>query len=380
MTSIINTNLASLNTQNNLSKSQSALNTAIQRLSSGLRVNGAKDDAAGMAIATRMESTIKGQTVAQRNANDGISYSQVAEGTLTQVGDNLQRMRELAVQAANGTNGTSDMAALNTEFQQLQAEVSRISNNTMFNGINVLSGGTITFQVGAGTTNNDRISIGAGDLTSATSETSKITAKGTASQLSVAKQGLTDVGGVVTYSITTGQASIAGATTAQTAATTAYNLALSRSALGIDLAAGATATFAAATGVATLPLPGTSGLSATALAADLLTYTNEQGGGAGFSITTQGTAKATLDQIDKALTEVNTEAIKHGAIQNRFAIAIANLQTSTENQNAAMSRIMDTDYAAETGVMARSQILQQAGMAMLAQANQLPNGVMALMR
>ena len=300
MTSIINTNMASLNTQNNLSKSQSALNTAIQRLSSGLRVNGAKDDAAGMAIATRMESTIKGQTVAQRNANDGISYSQVAEGTLTQVGDNLQRMRELAVQAANGTNGTSDMAALNTEFQQLQAEVSRISNNTMFNGINVLSGGTITFQVGAGTTNNDRISIGAGDLTSATSETSKITAKGTASQLSVAKQGLTDVGGVVTYSITTGQASIAGATTAQTAATTAYNLALSRSALGIDLAAGATATFAAATGVATLPLPGTSGLSATALAADLLTYTNEQGGGAGFSITTQGTAKATLDQIDKA--------------------------------------------------------------------------------
>ena len=282
MASFINTNMASLNTQRNLSASQAALSTSIQRLSSGMRINSAKDDAAGMAIASRMETTIKGQTVAMRNANDAISFSQTAEGALSKIGDNLQRMRELAVQAANGTNGTDDRASLNTEFTQLQAEVTRITSSTKFNGVKVLgpdvaTTGGISFQIGDGTTSDNQISVSGADLTNSTSATA--------------------------------------------------------------IAAGATA-----------------------------------------SIATGASAAAALTAIDNALKEVNTESIKHGANQNRFAAVISTLQVSVENQTAARSRIMDTDFAAETATMARGQILQQAGMAMLAQANQLPNGVMALLK
>jgi len=279
MASFINTNMASLNTQRNLSASQAALSTSIQRLSSGMRVNSAKDDAAGMAIASRMETMIKGQTVAMRNANDAISFSQTAEGALSKIGDNLQRMRELAVQAANGTNGSDDRASLNTEFAQLQAEVSRITTSTKFNGIDVLgtaAASGLSFQVGDGTTSDNQISI-----------------------------------------------------------------------CGANLAVGSSTAAAASSAV---------------------------------SITTGTGAAAALTAIDNALKEVNTESIKHGANQNRFAAVISTLQVSVENQTAARSRIMDTDFAAETAHMARGQILQQAGMAMLAQANQLPNGVMALLK
>jgi len=287
MASFINTNMASLNTQKNLSASQTALTTSIQRLSSGMRINSAKDDAAGMAIANGMQSTIKGQTVAMRNANDAISFSQTAEGAMGKVGDNLQRIRELAVQSANATNSTDDRASLNTEFTQLQAEIGRVTDGTSFNGSKVLDGASQTFQIGAGTTVNDTISFSGADLTSTgNSETAKAAG-----------------GGVLA-------------------------------------------------GVAGTPI----------------------------DITTQAGATAAIDQIDKALKETNTESIKQGATQNRFAAVISTLQTSTENQTQARSRIMDTDYAAETATLARGQILQQAGMAMLAQANQLPNGVMALMR
>jgi flagellin len=280
MASFINTNMASLNTQRNLSASQAALSTSIQRLSSGMRVNSAKDDAAGMAIASRMEATIKGQTVAMRNANDAISFSQTAEGALSKIGDNLQRMRELAVQAANGTNGDDDRDSLDTEFKQLQAEVSRITGNTKFNGIQVLgaeAAAGITFQIDSGNTADSKIEVTGADLTDATSKT--------------------------------------------------------------------------------------------AIAAD-----------DAIAIGKDGDAAAALDAIDDALKEVSTESIKHGATQNRFAAVISTLQVSIENQTAARSRIMDTDFAAETATMARGQILQQAGMAMLAQANQLPNGVMALLK
>ena len=279
MASFINTNMASLNTQRNLSASQAALNTSIQRLSSGMRVNSAKDDAAGMAIASRMESTIKGQTVAMRNANDAISFSQTAEGALSKIGDNLQRMRELAVQAANGSNGDDDRTSLDTEFKQLQAEVSRITGNSKFNGIQVLGPDVkagITFQIDSGNTADSKIEVKGADLTDAASKT--------------------------------------------------------------------------------------------ALAA---AYTG---------ITTQADAQGALAKIDDALKEVNSESIKHGANQNRFAAVISTLQVSVENQTSARSRIMDTDFASETATMARGQILQQAGMAMLAQANQLPNGVMALLK
>jgi len=276
MASFINTNMASLNTQNNLNKSQGALNTSIQRLSSGLRVNSAKDDAAGFAIASGMESKIRGQNVAVRNANDAISYSQTAEGALSQIGNNLQRMRELAVQSANGTNSSDDQTSLDTEFQQLGKEVSRIIDSTSFNGTNVLknTNTTVTFQIGANNVDSDKIDVD-----------------------------------------------------------------------GIDLS-----TDSAITNV-------TSG--------DITSATN---------------AQTQLDNIKTALDKVNSLTIKEGANQNRFSAVITNLQTSTENQTAARSRIMDTDYASETATLARGQILQQAGMAMLAQANQLPNGVMSLLR
>lgn len=273
MASFINTNMASLNTQNNLAKSQSALTTSIQRLSSGVRINSAKDDAAGLGISNGMQSTIKGQTVAMRNANDAISFSQTAEGALGSIGANLQRMRELAVQSANGTNSSDDRTALNSEFTQLQAEITRVQSGTKFNGISVLAAGATIFQIGAGTTADDKITT----------------------------------------------------TTAASTNTTA----------------------------------------AVALAIDITSVAN---------------SGAALTAIDLALTENNTAQINQGAIQNRFAAVISTLQVSTENQIQARSRIMDTDYAAETATLARGQILQQAGMAMLAQANQLPNSVMALMR
>jgi len=279
MASFINTNMVSLNTQNNLTKSQGALATSIQRLSSGMRVNSAKDDAAGMAIANGMQSTIKGQTVAIRNANDAISFSQTAEGALGKINDNLQRMRELAVQSANATNSTDDRTSLNTEFTQLQAEITRVQTATKFNGTNVLAGAadvSQTFQIGSGTT--------------------------------------VDVDTITTTS---------KASTAQTAATAA----------GIKI----------------------DGADAT-------------------------NSNAALTAIDAALKENNTASINEGATQNRFSAVISTLSVSVENQTQARSRIMDTDYAAETATLARGQILQQAGMAMLAQANQLPNGVMALMR
>ena len=276
MPSMINTNLASLNTQRNLSSSQSELNKSVQRLSSGLRVNSAKDDAAGLAIAERMNAQVRGMNVAIRNANDAVSLSQTAEGALGKVSDMLQRMRELAVQAANATNGVSDRANLNAEYAQLGAEITRTLAGTTFNGINILGtgAGTLTFQVGAGTTANDSIAV----------------------------------------------------TTTR-----------------LDNAASITAV-------------------------------------TGGSITSASTANTAMTNIDTAIDAVTSERANYGAAQNRFESAITVLQVSSENNAAARSRIVDADYAAETASLARAQILQQAGTAMLAQANQLPNSVLSLLR
>ena len=276
MPSMINTNLASLNAQRNLSSSQSELNKSMQRLSSGLRVNSAKDDAAGLAIAERMNAQVRGMNVAIRNANDAVSLSQTAEGALGKVSDMLQRMRELAVQAANATNGVSDRANLNAEYAQLGAEITRTLAGTTFNGINMLGtgAGTLTFQVGAGTTANDSIAV----------------------------------------------------TTTR-----------------LDNAASITAV-------------------------------------TGGSITSASTANTAMTNIDTAIDAVTSERANYGAAQNRFESAITVLQVSSENNAAARSRIVDADYAAETASLARAQILQQAGTAMLAQANQLPNSVLSLLR
>ena len=267
MSMTINTNVVSLNAQRNLITSQMSLATSMQRLSSGLRINSARDDAAGLAIADRMNAQIRGINVAIRNANDGISLAQTAEGALATVTDALQRMRELAVQAQNGSNGTSDRANLDTEYQQLSAEVTRIATQTKFNGTAVVGGGAgaQTFQVGA---NN-------GD----------------------------------TLTVTT------------TAVTT--------------------------------------------VAGDLTTAAN---------------ASTALAAIDTKLDTITTNRATYGAAMSRFSFAVANLQISGENQSAARGRIMDADFAAETANLSRAQILQQAGNAMVAQANQLPQQVLQLLR
>ena len=264
--STINTNIASLNAQRNLANSANSLTTSMSRLSSGLRVNSAKDDAAGLAIAERMNAQTRGMNVGIRNANDGISMAQTAEGALGSISNNLQRMRELAVQAANGTNGTADVASLDAEFQLLAAENTRVASDTKFNGTAVIAATTYKFQVGANTA--DVISV-TGSAYAGTSST-----------------------------------------------------------LGAD----------------------------------------------------NTTAAAELDKLDVDIDAVTTARSTWGATQNRFDGVISNLRVAAENSASARGRIMDADYAMETANMSRSQVLQQAGTAMVAQANQMPQSVLALLR
>jgi flagellin len=263
---MINTNVVSMNAQRNLTTSQGSLSTSMQRLSSGLRVNSSRDDAAGLAIADRMNAQVRGITVAIRNANDGISLAQTAEGALSTMTDALQRMRELAVQAQNGTNGTTDRANLDTEYQQLSAEITRVASQTKFNGTAIVgaSAGANVFQVGAN--NGDTLTI-------------------------------------------------------------------------------TTATIATVAG-------------------DLLT---------------SGNASTAVAALDAKLDAITTNRATYGAAMSRFSLAISNLSITQENQAAARGRIVDADFAAETANMSRAQILQQAGTAMVAQANQLSN-VMSLLR
>jgi flagellin len=270
----INTNVISLNAQRNTSMTQSSLATSMQRLSSGLRVNSAKDDSAGLAIAERMNAQVRGMNVAIRNANDGISLAQTAEGALGKVGDMLQRMRELAVQAANATNGASDRANLNAEFQELDAEITRTLGAAQFNGIAILAGGAGAqqFQVGANATD--------------------------------------------TVTITT------------------TNMATNADIVAVN----------------------------------------------GGDVTSAANATTALGLIDTALNTVNAQRALYGAAQNRFDSIVATLQISAENQAAARGRIMDADFASETANLSRAQILQQAGTAMIAQANQLPQSVLSLLR
>ncbi len=287
MPQTINTNIIALNAQRNLAGSQSSLASSMQRLSSGMRVNSAKDDAAGMAIAERMTAQIRGMNVAARNANDGISLAQTAEGALGKVSDSLQRMRELAVQAANATNSDSDKDSLDKEFGELAKEIQRVLGGTTFNGLAVLGGdaGTQTFQVGANTGSNDSIAITTTNMTT----NADITAVA-----------------------------------------------------GTDNAGGSRAV-----------------IDNTADAS---------------------TIQDVIDNIDTALDTINSERATLGASQSRFDAVVSNLQISIENQSAARSRIIDTDFAVETSNLSRAQILQQAGNAMVAQANQLPDQVLQLLR
>jgi flagellin len=415
---VINTNTASLNAQRNLNSSASGLATSLQRLSSGLRINSAKDDAAGLAISQRMTSQINGLNQAARNANDGISLSQTAEGALGSIGDSLQRMRDLSVQAANGTLSDSDRKGVQSEINQLKSEVNRVASQTSFNGTKLLDGssGGFTFQVGADA--NQTISITSlSDTHSTALGTSKYAE---ASGTTISPTGADDLsavaGSTTGKSLKVGDFSINGiaitgsdlAVGDNTAVTKAeYKEYLSKTVDAINAKSsetGATAQLStdASTGDMTIKMFGVeSSLNSTGDIA-FSAGTNNDGTLIGLDVvdgTTQATGQATttdgfdsidvstvsgankgMVMLDAALNAVNSMRADLGAVQNRFSATVSNLQTTTENLSASRSRIQDTDFAAETANLTRGQILQQAGTAMLAQANSLPNGVLSLLR
>ncbi len=498
MSSVINTNIPSLNAQNNLARSQSEVATSIQRLSTGLRINSAKDDAAGLAISERMTTQIRGLNQAARNSNDGISLSQVAEGALGQTGDLLQRMRELAIQSANGTNSSSDRAALQAEVDQLKQEINRVASTTEFNGLKLLDGSFTAqaFQVGAnanqtisvtlaGASGDDLASYSIKEFNAAANQGagSASAAAAAAGNNTIGVQVLTvsgsagsstiNVGANVTAEVIAGQVNAAESSTGvtATATTTAILSAIGAGTVDMTLSSGgsqgtisATVTAGDLTNLVTEINKKTGTTSITAeLSADKASITLTQadgkdikiddynnsgtnsanvtgasgdaealtgGGGANtdsttvsgvvsfksqssfttsssvadsagsilngaaandvsgavvakldtVDISTAAGSQTAIDIIDASLASINGQRADLGAVQSRFEATISNLQTTSENLSAARSRIRDADFAAETANLTRAQILQQAGTAMLAQANAIPQNVLSLLQ
>ena len=436
MAQVINTNTMSLNAQRNLSTSGASLATTIQRLSSGLRINSAKDDAAGLAISERFTTQIRGLDVAMRNANDGISLAQVAEGALGEVGNNLQRIRELAVQASNATNSPSDRKALQAEVTQLVSEVDRVAKQSDFNGTRLLDGSFTSqlFQVGANAGQSIAIgnvvdakasALGAATFANAGSITFADGADLSAGTLSGIRIGDIALGDI---RFDAGKAPAAvdpvpdapdalGANPTQ-AEQDAYDAAsklhtdavaqnTARAGILATNLANATAAVTAAindklgeTGLLAEPDAAAAGtitltsvkadadvgaLQVTGFGAAIATATNvTEGAGASHladvDVATVAGAQKALEIVDTALESINSTRADLGAIQNRFTSVVANLQTSSENLSASRSRIRDTDFAKETAELTRTQILQQAGTAMLAQANQVPQNVLSLLQ
>ena len=509
---IINTNMASLNAQLNLSTSQTALQTSLQRLSSGLRINSAKDDAAGLAISSRMTSQINGLSQAARNANDGISMAQTAEGALGQISDNLQRMRELSVQAANGSNSASDRTAIQAEISQLQSEINRVASTTSFNGNNLLDGSLSNAQFQVGANANQTISAA---IANASGNSIGNNALQTAAGVPIVGTMVNAVAASASNNVVTGNLTLSGNGQTSAAVTVGNNETADKIAAQLNAAAGSTGIVATSsttavfkavtlgTGAISLAISGnskdsgglttgsntinvsatmatltdlsglanaintqagTSGITAVAdLNAGTITLTSTTGqdisiknnsatggvagnlagapvtgGGTGTTVAlavTGGTADvggtvslsapsaytvtqsagsnifgaaaatfasslssvASIDVtkltgtvpsgannalgiIDGALSAINASRAQLGAMQNRFTSVITNLNTTAQNLTASRSRIQDTDFAAETANLTRGQILQQAGTAMLAQANSLPNSVLALLK
>lgn len=472
MPQVINTNIASLNAQRNLNKSQSALSTSLQRLSSGMRINSAKDDAAGLAISERFTAQIRGLNQAVRNSNDGISLAQTAEGALGEVTNNLQRIRELAVQSANATNSNSDRAAMQKEVAELISEIDRVATQTNFNGVKLLDGSFTAqaFQVGANVGETISVNsivdatknglgltqggatvaggavtaaLAAGDLEINGVDIGAV-ASGSAKDIAAAINNNATLDGSVRASASTEADLSSGFTTitGTTAATSVYTLTVN----GVDVAVTAGGTSITAANVDTALDAKRSDLAAagitmtgTAAGGDLkfvdadgddIEFAEDLSGGGtlgtnGFDVDgdvihgslslkshddleiggtdatkaglTAGTTNAVvsnnvlsvatvdganevIDAVDAALNTVNGSRATLGAIQNRFESVVASLQTSSESLSAARSRIQDTDFAAETANLTKVQILQQAGTAMLAQANQLPQNVLSLLR
>jgi len=399
MASIINTNINSLNAQRNLSSSQTSLATSMQRLSSGLRINSAKDDAAGLAIADRMTSQIRGMNQAVRNANDGISLAQTAEGALGEVANNLQRIRELSVQASNATNSASDRTALQAEVTQLTSEIDRVAKQSDFNGTKLLDGSFTSqlFQVGA----NSGQAIAIDKVVNAKANALgnvKFTDDRVATAAATAATSDGSFTGLVLNGVTIGKASWkVGATSDEVASSIASTINAQIGETGLratvtggkvtleSLKGGKDFTITAGTvtgGAGTVAAPtnaaevGVTGLVAATAEAST--------GGANFmssvNITSIKGAQQALEIVDKALAQVSGSRADLGAVQNRFSSVVANLQTNAENTTASRSRIEDADFAAETANLSRAQILQQAGTAMVAQANQLPQTVLSLLR
>ena len=399
MASVINTNIPSLNAQRNVTTSQSSLNTSIQRLSSGLRINSAKDDAAGLAISQRFTTQINGLNQAVRNANDGISLAQTAEGAMTEIGNNLQRIRELSVQSANATNSSTDRAALNAEVAQLSSEIDRVSRQTNFNGTKLLDGSFsgALFQVGADSgqtiginsiVNASTSALGsakfAADVSSA-GVTGTATASGTITGMSLS---FNKADGTAATPVVIGDVTVANGDTADTVnkkLVAAINDKLDQTGFYASLSGGTIKLESLKAGQDFSGLTAGSGTPAGLTAMTAFATASAASGAtastlSSLNISTFSGAQKALDIVDKALTSVNSSRADMGAIQNRFSSTIANLQTSSENLSASRSRILDTDFAAETANLTRGQILQQAGTAMLAQANSLPNSVLSLLR
>ena len=480
MPQIINTNIMSLNSQRNLNRSQGALQTSLQRLSSGLRINSAKDDAAGLAISERFTSQIRGLTVAARNANDGISLAQVAEGALEEASNILQRVRELAVQSINATNSPSDRTALNLEVSQLTAELDRIARSTEFNGQKILDGtfGTALFQVGSNanqtivaTTGNFKtkqygdyriqgydnnvanvhrldangsITVSGGSGTASISYAASDSANSVAAAVNLANENT----GVTASALTQFDVSFAASgfykfdvfSENTSAVSVGFNISEATGIEALSVAASAFNDITSKTGVvATVKEDGTgielshytgenvilqdtsfanSGAvtlstsnSTLVLTADTVVNTATISGQVTFdaskAFTIQGSATEVLSAAseasilqkvsdidistvdnsnlaltiaDAALSQISSQRAKFGALQNRFGSTISNLETAVENLSAARSRIMDADFAVETAELTRTQILQQAGTAMLAQANQIPQNVLSLLQ
>ena len=376
---VINTNVASLNAQRNLNASQSSLNTSLQRLSSGLRINSAKDDAAGLAISERMTSQIRGLDQASRNANDGISLAQTAEGALVEVSNNLQRIRELAVQSRNATNSQTDRDALNTEAQQLMSEINRVAGQTNFNGVKLLDGSFTnqSFQVGA----NAGETVDIASIVNANASN-----LGTYSRAEV-----TGVAATTFTAISAGDLTINGTSVGAVAAATSASERAGGIRDAVNSVSDTTGVYAINETATTVTLVSASGNIVTAFAGATATAATT-GLAAGTTTATSSTGFASLDlssvagadtamqSMDAALSAVNTARASLCAYQNRFTSVVASLATQSENLSASRSRIQDADFAKETAALTRGQILQQAGTAMLSQANSAPQIVMSLLR
>ena len=382
MSQVINTNVMSLNAQRNLATSSDEMQTSLQRLSSGMRINGAKDDAAGLAISQRFTAQIRGLSTAIRNAGDAVSLTQTAEGALGSVTSNLQRMRELAVQASNGTNGQADRDALNAEYTQLQNEVQRIADQTVFAGLKLLDGSFsgVNFQVGA--------NVGEVITISSLADVSTAALGGTFTRFTatIAASGMTGFGtSIASGGVTINGTNIGAIAGAGSAAERAGQLVSAINAVSAQTSVGAA--YNSATGELTLTSSAAVTVGGTTNSATVAGWANASVGTststtgiAATNVSSYTGAQQAIGMLDQALTSVNSARATIGSINSRFDSVIANLRSTTENLSASRSRIQDTDFAQETARLTRAQVLQQAGVAMLAQANASPQQVLSLLR